>query len=229
VSASILSHAKDLPNICSLSRLACTVLAGRASVGELAPRRLEQTMESSDERVLQEVVKGTPSPDHREGDIGGSPSVRRMMCAYIGTPRPTTGDQAFATQKDANRMILAVTTIAGLYMTTVSNAKMMQCDEARRCHLVRHFPSNSVRTNNLCPTIGETVGHVRVEAVGDDSLLCTAQRIDRSGTLHTRDPLDSFIRLNDYPSRLSPVEHGSERVAFHLTSPIVGSVGTGTV
>ena len=105
-------------------------------------------------------------------------------------------------------MIRAFTLIAGLFMTTVSYAELMQCGEAKECHLVCYFPSSSARTDNVYPVNGVTVDRVRVEAVGDHNLLYTSQRIDRSGTIPTYHPLESFILPKGYPCRLSPVEQG---------------------
>ena len=125
-------------------------------------------------------------------------------------------------------MIRAFTLIAGLFMTTVSYAELMQCDEAKKCHLVCYFPSSSARTDDVYPVDGVRVDRVLVQTVGDDNLLYTSQRIDRSGTMPTYHPLESFILPKDYPCRLSPVEQGKELAASGRSSPIVGPAGTGT-
>jgi hypothetical protein len=113
-------------------------------------------------------------------------------------------------------------------MTTVSYAELLQCDDARECSLVCYFPSSSARTDHVYRVNGVTVDRVRVEAVGDDNLLYTSQRIDRLGTMPTYHPLESFILPKDYPCRLSPVEQGKELTASGLSAPIGEPVGKET-
>ena len=93
-----------------------------------------------------------------------------------------------------------------LFTASIAYAELMQCDDARECSLVCYFPSGSARTDNVYSSTGATVDRVRVEAVGDDNLLYTSQRIDRSGTMPSYHPLESFILPKDYPCRLSPVD-----------------------
>jgi len=88
---------------------------------------------------------------------------------------------------------------ACFFVTTVSHAELMQCDDARECSLVCYFPSSSGRTDHVYPVNGVTVDRVQVEAVGEDNLLYTSQRADRSGTMTTYHPLESFILPKDYP------------------------------
>ena len=114
------------------------------------------------------------------------------------------------------------------FMTTISYAELMQCDDARECSLVCYFPSSSARTDHVYPVNGVTVDRVRVEAVRDANLLYTSQRIDRSGTMPTYHPLESFILPKDYPCRLSPVEQGKELAASGLSAPIGEPVGKET-
>ena len=111
------------------------------------------------------------------------------------------------------------------FMTTVSYAELMQCDDARECSLLCYFPSGSVRTSHVYPANGVTVDRVQVETVGDDNLLYTSQRIDRSGTMPTYHPLESFILPKDYPCRLSPFEQGKELAASGLSEPTGEPVG----
>jgi hypothetical protein len=105
-------------------------------------------------------------------------------------------------------------------MTTISYAELMQSDDERECSLVCYFPSSSTRTDHVYPVNGVTVDRVRVEAVGDDNLLYTSQRIDRSGTIPAYHPLESFILPKNYPCRLSPVEQGEELAASVLSASI---------
>ena len=111
------------------------------------------------------------------------------------------------------------------FMATASYAELMKCDDARQCSLVCYFPSGSARTEHVYPANGVTVDRVQIEAVGNDNLLYTSQRIDRSGTMPTYHPIESFILPKDYPCRLSPVEQGKELAASGLSAPIGEAVG----
>lgn len=96
--------------------------------------------------------------------------------------------------------------IACCFFATVSYAEVMGCDRSQKCSLVCYFPSTSARTEHVYPANGVAVDRVRVEAVGNDNLLYTAERIDRSGTMPIYHPLEAFILPKDYPCRFSPVE-----------------------
>lgn len=114
------------------------------------------------------------------------------------------------------------------FMATASYAELMQCDDARQCILVCYFPSGSARTEHVYPANGVTVDRVRVEAIGADNLLYTSQRIDRSGTMPTYHPLESFILPKDYPCRLSPVEQGGGLAASGSGDSTAEPLDTGT-
>ena len=124
-------------------------------------------------------------------------------------------------------MIRVFTLTVCSLMATVSYAELMQCDDARECSLVCYFPSSSARPDHVYPANGVTIDRVRVEAVGDDNLLYTSQRIDRSGTMPTYHPLESFILPKGYPCRLSPVEQGRGLSASAISAPLLKPVGTG--
>ena len=125
-------------------------------------------------------------------------------------------------------MIRAFTLIAGLFMTTVSYAELMRCDETKKCHLVCYFPSSSARTDDVYPSTAVMVDQVIVQTVGDDNLLYTSQRIDRSGVRPAYHSLQSFILPTDYSCRLSPVEQGKELADSGRSSLIVVPGETGT-
>ena len=125
-------------------------------------------------------------------------------------------------------MVRVMILMACSFMTTVSYAELMRCDDARECSLVCYFPSSSGRSDHVYPVDGVRVDRVLVEAVGDDNLLYTSQRIDRSGSMPSYHPLESFILPKDYPCRLSPVGPRKELAASRLSAPSGEPVGTRT-
>ena len=68
-----------------------------------------------------------------------------------------------------------------------------------------YYPSSSRRTEQVYPVSSVRLNRVPVEVVGRGNLLYTAQSINRSRTIPTYHPLETFLLPNDYPCRLSPV------------------------
>ena len=107
-------------------------------------------------------------------------------------------------------MIRVFILVAGPFMVTVSYAETMECDEERKCSPTCYYLSDSTRTEHVYPANGASVAGVLVEATGADNILYTSQRIDRSGTMPSYHHIESFILPNNYPRRLSPVQHDEQ-------------------
>ena len=107
---------------------------------------------------------------------------------------------------EANKMIRGLIFTLCSFTAATAYGELMQCDKASKCRLVCYFPTSLAGTQKLYPTNGVTVDRVRVKLIGADNILYTSQRIDRSGTMPTYHPFESFIFPKNYPCRLSPVE-----------------------
>ena len=89
-------------------------------------------------------------------------------------------------------------------------ADLMTCDDTRKCRLICYFPSDSARTDDVYPKSNVKVDRVIITSIGNDNLMYTSQRIDKSGPIATYHSLEAFILPKDYPCRLSPVDEASE-------------------
>lgn len=101
-------------------------------------------------------------------------------------------------------MIRTCVIAMSLIISPLVKAELLLCEDANLCSFVCDPPNRSIHTELAYANDRVSVDRVRVEAHGDNNVLYTFERFDKTMTVPTYRPLEALVLPNDYQCRLSP-------------------------
>lgn len=100
-------------------------------------------------------------------------------------------------------MIRPCLVVMSFALVSLAQAELLLCAETKLCSLVCRSESSSVHTELVYANDGVSVDRVRIEAFGNNSLLYTFERIDKTTTMPFYRQLEALILPKNHPCRLS--------------------------